>query len=168
MAGYDPVTGLPNRYGFAELARDLVAAARPDALVGLCYLDLEPTGPVDDRLIVALAQRLGPGLDRSDTLLARFGHHEFAVLVSGPELLPGAAARVAGDLLHLLATPFPTGGRELAVAANIGVVERVAAETTYEDLLHAVDLRMRQGRTSPQAGWIAVDLDHAKAMVRVR
>jgi hypothetical protein len=47
------------------------------------------------------------------------------------------------------------------------VVERVAAETTYEELLHAAELRMRHGRSGPRAGWIAVDLDHATAMVRV-
>jgi hypothetical protein len=87
--------------------------------------------------------------------------------VAGPELLPGAAARLASQVFHLLVPPFPIGGRDVAVAADIGVVERVAAETTYEELLHAAELRTRHGRSGPRAGWIAVDLDHATAMVRV-
>jgi GGDEF domain-containing protein len=81
--------------------------------------------------------------------------------------VPGAAAEVAGQVVQLFAAPFRVGEHELTVSASIGVVERRAADTTYDDLVHAADLRMRQAKARGLASWIAVDLDRACAAVRM-
>jgi diguanylate cyclase (GGDEF)-like protein/PAS domain S-box-containing protein len=172
---HDPLTGLPNRALFAERVTRLLRTSPPDALVGLCFLDLDSFKavndqvgyPVGDRLLVAVAQRLDRSLLPHGNLLARLGGDEFVILVTGPGLVPGAAAEVAAQVMQLLADPFRVGEHELKVSASISVVERRAADTTYEDLLRAATLRIRRAKASGRARWIAVDLDRACAAVRM-
>jgi diguanylate cyclase (GGDEF)-like protein len=171
---HDPLTGLPNRSMFAERVGDVRRSSPPGALVGLCFLDLDAFKSVNDtlgyavgdRLLVAVAGRLGRGLSAQGHLLARLGGDEFVVLVNGPGLAPGAAAEVAGHLLQVLGAPFLIGEHELRISASIGVVERPAAETSYEDLLRAADQRMRRAKAGGKARWSAVDLDTARPAPR--
>jgi GGDEF domain-containing protein len=165
--GYDALTGLPDRTGFAERTRGLLRTCPPDALVGLCCLDVGSPMPVDDRVLIATAERLS-GLTRDVDLLARVGVEEFALLTIGTDLLPGAATEIASHALHLLARPFQIGQHDVAVCTRISVVERVAAETSPEDLMDAADHGMRQARSRHRADWMAVDLDRACAVVRIR
>jgi diguanylate cyclase (GGDEF)-like protein/PAS domain S-box-containing protein len=174
-AFHDPLTGLPNRSLFADRVEELFRTSRPATLVGLCFLDLDAFKSVNDklgyavgdRLLVAVAERLRRGLAAQGHLLARLGGDEFVVLVNGAGgIVPGTAAEVAGHLLQVLAAPFRLGEHELRISASIGVVERAVAETTYEDLLRAADLRMRRAKTAGKARWSAVDLDTARPAPR--
>src|SRR6266516_3023578 len=121
-----------DRVSFVERVEELIRASPPNALVGLCLVGLDPGG---DPLLSAVAQRLDQGLTKPGQLLALLSGDEFAILVTGPGLVPGATAEVAGQVVQLLIAPIPVGGDELTVSARIGVVERVAAETTGTDLL---------------------------------
>jgi GGDEF domain-containing protein len=168
---YDALTGLPNSVLFTERVENLLRTTPPHALVGLCFLDLYPvntgTRQVSDALLVALAQRLDRALTTAGHLFARLGDNEFVVLVTGPDLVPGAAAEVAGQVVGLLTAPFRVGEHDLCAPTSISVVERRVGETTYADLLScAADLRMRQARSGDPARWMAVDLDCARALVR--
>jgi diguanylate cyclase (GGDEF)-like protein len=161
----------------AERVEELIRTSAPDTLIGLCFLALDSSRsvhdhcehPVDDRLLTAVTQRLDRGLAGPGHLLARAGDEELVILVTGPELAPGAAVQVAGQMVHLLADPFQVGGQELIVSASVGVVERTAAETTCADLLAgAADLRTRMSKAGDRGRWMAVDLDRARAVVRMR
>jgi diguanylate cyclase (GGDEF)-like protein len=174
-AFHDPLTGLPNRSLFADRVDELFRTSPPAALVGLCFLDLDAFKAVNDqlgyavgdRLLVAVAERLRRGLTGQSHLFARLGGDEFVVLVSAAGgIVPGTAARVAGHLLQVLAAPFRLGEHELRISASIGVVERPAAETSYEDLLRAADQRMRRAKATGKARWSAVDLDTARPAPR--
>ncbi len=173
-AFHDPLTGLPNRSLFADRVEELFRTSRPGALVGLCFLDLDAFKSVNDklgyavgdRLLVAVAERLNRGLATEGHLLARLGGDEFVVLLNGSGLVQGTAADVAGQLLQMLAAPFAVGEHELRISASIGVVEGVASETTYEDLLRAADQRMRRAKAGGKARWSAVDRDGARPAPR--
>ncbi len=166
-AGRDPLTGLPDRTGFAERAGHLLRTAVPEALVGLCYLDLGAPGVLPDPVTLAVAGRLST-LAAHGNVLARLGRDEFVLLIAGRELIPGAIAELGGRVLQVLTAPFPVGGHEVSVSARISVVERAAGETTHEDLMNAADRGMRQARARHLAHWMAVDLDRACALVRMR
>lgn len=130
------------RYRFTRRVREAVRDAAPDALLGLVHVGLGT--PLDERTLRDLA---GPGL-----ALGRLAETEFGILVTRPWLMPGGTAEVVAQVYPVLGVP-----------ARIGVVERLAGGTTAEDLLYAARVRMRLGRP----GWVAVDLDHARALVRV-
>lgn len=131
------------RYRFTRRVREAVRDAAPDALLGLVHVGLVTSAGAagfDERVI------------RLDHPVGRLAETEFGILVTGPGLMPGGTAEVVAQVYPALGVP-----------ARIGVVERLAAGTTAEDLLYAARVRMRLGRP----GWLAVDLDHARALVRV-
>jgi len=170
---YDTLTGLPDRAMFATRVEELLRTSPPDALLGLCIVDFAGgTGDVDpagDGFLLAVARRLCRAVTGPGTLLARLSGTEFVLLVSGPRLLPGATVDVARQVGQLLAAPLPVGGQERTVAASIAVVERQVAETTHTDLLAcAAHLKLRQTKAGDRARWMVVDLDRARATVRMR
>lgn len=165
-AGYDRLTGLPDRTGFAARTRDVLGATPSHALVGLCYLDLGPTA-LPAPATVAVARRLSD-LAGEDGVLARVADAGFALLIAGAHLLPGAVAELGGQVWQALAPPFPAGGPEVTGSARVSVVERMAGETTHEDLMDAADRGMRHAGVRHRACWMAVDLDRACALVRMR
>lgn len=126
------------RYRFTRRVREAVRDAAPDALLGLVHVGLP--SPVDETVL------------RLDHPVGRLAETEFGILVTRPGLMPGGTAEVVAQVYPALGVP-----------ARIGVVERLAAGTTAEDLLYAARVRMRLSRP----GWAAVDLDHARALVRV-
>ncbi|MEA5390054.1 GGDEF domain-containing protein [Cyanobium gracile UHCC 0139] len=127
----DPLTGLPNRTGFAEAATlALAAAARDGRPVAGAMLDIDHFKAINDGwghgagdLVlrdVAAAMRavLRPG-----DVLARVGGEEFALL------LPGVDARGAGPLLERLraaaaSVPHPGApGQRVTLSAGVAVVQ---------------------------------------------
>ena len=91
QAFHDPLTGLPNRALFLDRLGQALARARRDGRpCAVLFLDLDRFKDVNDtlgheagdRLLVAVAARLGDGLRDGDTL-ARLGGDEFTVLLGG-------------------------------------------------------------------------------------
>ncbi|WP_018531751.1 EAL domain-containing protein [Streptomyces sp. HmicA12] len=171
---HDPVTKLPNRALFFErLTAALEAGTYDDAgttgRVGLCYLDLDGFKAVNDtlghhvgdRLLAAVAQRLGQCAERARQttgapLVARLGGDEFALLVeesTGTEQV----ADLAEAALKALQEPFDLSGQRLSVSASIGVVERQVAGTTTTGLMQAADTTLYWAKADGKARWTLFD-----------
>jgi diguanylate cyclase (GGDEF)-like protein len=161
-ARHDPLTGLPNRLGFAERLAEVVAAAAPGDPVGLCLLDLDrfhalndTLGPdAADRLLVAVADRLSA--HAGGRLLARLGGDEFVMVTTGPDDLVAAAT---GLLDELASAPLQAGPTPLTVTASAGLVERTAAEIGLDDLLRSADIALTWAKIDGRDRWSLFDLD---------
>lgn len=127
-AMHDPLTDLPNRTFFDEMAGQILRRARREhERAALLFLDLDEFKPVNDRhghgvgdkLLCQVAERLRCGLRESD-VLGRIGGDEFVVLLA--ELFHDEdALRVAEKLRALVASPFEVDGLALHVSSSIGI-----------------------------------------------
>lgn len=129
LAYCDSLTGLWNRYMFAERLEHAVAnAKRVGHRLGVLYIDLDGFKTVNDThghdagdtLLKEVAARLRRTLRDSDTI-SRLGGDEFAVVLThlGENTLAPTVARLAAAL----AEPVPIGTASARVTASIGVAE---------------------------------------------
>lgn len=105
LALLDPLTGLPNRPALVlELERMLARAQRDDmavfvVCVGLAGADAARHSLVFDQRIVELGACLSDSV-RGGDLVARTGHHEFAIAGSIPRMTAEASAAVVLERLN--------------------------------------------------------------------
>ncbi|MGC1359348.1 MAG: diguanylate cyclase [Xanthobacteraceae bacterium] len=134
LAEFDPLTGLANRRAFvAALERAIADSHRRGSRVAVLYLDLDHFKdvndtlghPAGDRLLEAVAQRLGKNLRASD-MVARFGGDEFAVLMSSLSD-PSDAGLLAKKLIDAAASPFPVDANEIYTGLSVGIAVSEAA-----------------------------------------
>src|SRR5262249_53106788 len=121
---HDGLTGLLNRARFGERLDEATRRGGPGG-VGLVLINLDEfqllnntLGPVaGDKVLVAVARRLGRGLSRHDAA-ARLGGDEFALLVTG---VPDVAMveQLATRLSAALSEPITIGGQETVVSSSI-------------------------------------------------
>jgi diguanylate cyclase (GGDEF)-like protein/PAS domain S-box-containing protein len=153
QAGHDQLTDLPNRALLDERLRAGIARAdRFGRKLGVIYMDLDQFKPVNDRyghetgdrLLQAVARRLGETMRRSDTI-SRIGGDEFIVCVEQLKQVQdalGAARKIAGSL----AAPFQVLGHELQVSASIGIAVYPDDASQAETLLRLADQAMYRAR----------------------
>jgi diguanylate cyclase (GGDEF)-like protein len=146
-AFHDPLTGLANR----ALLFDRVGHAlerRDRGAVGVLFVDLDDFKAINDsfghsrgdEVLVEVGRRIRGVLRPSDTV-ARLGGDEFAVLLEDvPE--PAIATGVAERILLALARPVTIAGRDLEVAASIGVALSGAELHDAGELVRGADLAM--------------------------
>jgi diguanylate cyclase (GGDEF)-like protein/PAS domain S-box-containing protein len=174
-ATHDALTGLANRALFVD--RLEAAVVRPDARVGLAYLDLDGFKMINDSLghragdeaLVAVARRLADVVGEhtagwpEPAEVARLGGDEFVVLA--PDV-PGRRVLVelAQWLVAAVAEPVDlTGGLRLELSASVGVVEgRTSARPSGDGdldsaagLLRAADLALQAAKAEGR-GRVAV------------
>jgi diguanylate cyclase (GGDEF)-like protein len=135
MALHDDLTGLPNRRLLADRLDDALRPPRPDGdTVAVCFVDLDGFKAVNDahghdagdRLLQVLADRLQAMVGGSDTA-ARVGGDEFVILwerLDGP----GPAAALADQVREGIEGPVTIDGREVRVAASVGVALGAAGD----------------------------------------
>lgn len=185
-AFHDALTGLPNRALFNDrLAHALTRAGRRGEPVAVLLLDLDRFKLVNDglghaagdRLLVAVAQRLATCVRDADTL-ARLGGDEFAVLLE--DASPDLAREVAERILTALADPVLVEGREIYSGSSIGIVVSTPDRSAPDELLRAADVALYRAKhagrgtlvvfdpaaTDPTAGWLALEADLRRAIVR--
>ena len=172
LAYHDNLTGLPNRsLLYDRLAVAIAHARRQATRLAVLFLDLDDFKRVNDsfghgfgdRLLVDLAFRVRASVRAGDTV-ARFGGDEFVVLlneVSGP----ADAAHVATKVLEALRAPFRLDGRQVAVAASVGMSVFPDDGESCDELLRQADAAMYREKqdgarrvpaaTSPDQRWPA-------------
>jgi diguanylate cyclase (GGDEF)-like protein/PAS domain S-box-containing protein len=164
QARHDVLTGLPNR---TVLYRRLEDASRMDGAsgrLGVCYLDLDDFKAINDtlghaigdRLLVAIAERLGGCAAYAGHFIARVGGDEFVLLavgVSGPDALIALAER----MLRELQRPVRIDGHDLVVSASIGIVERSAAGVDPTEILRVADATLYTAKANGRARWALYD-----------
>ncbi|MEG4808907.1 EAL domain-containing protein [Microcoleus sp. F8-D3] len=127
---HDMLTGLPNRALFMDRlghAIDL-SKRRPEILFAVLFIDLDRFKVVNDslghlvgdRLLIAIAQRLGTCLRAGDTV-ARLGGDEFAILLENIKNTEDAI-QIAERVQAELAEPFYLNEYQVFTSASIGIV----------------------------------------------
>jgi diguanylate cyclase (GGDEF)-like protein len=128
LAYWDALTGLPNRAGFSAALRTAIAAAGPaSGRVAVVMLDLDRFKAVNkatgyafgDRLLQAVAQRLGAFVALPGDQLARLSGDEFALLLPGRGT--DDALEVARRITTALEAPVTLDEQAVDLPAGIGV-----------------------------------------------
>jgi diguanylate cyclase (GGDEF)-like protein/PAS domain S-box-containing protein len=154
LAFHDPLTLLANRNLFRDRVQHALTLAQcGQSSVAVMFLDLDNFKNINDslghdagdRLLQAVAQRIVQTTRSSDTV-ARLGGDEFAVLLEGIEARTDVE-RLADGLIEVLDAPFSLDGREVRVAASIGIAF-AAAEAGAEVLLSNADIAMYHAKAA--------------------
>ena len=142
----DALTLLPHRaVGEQRLRRAFASSAA--VYLGLCSLDLDGFGSVNDtlghdlgdRLLVEVATRLHQVA--APNLVTRTGGDEFAVLVECV-VDPRAVESLARRIQEALTLPFRVGGRVVEISVSVGVAVAAPATAVPADLLRAADVAL--------------------------
>lgn len=155
VAGHDALSGLPNRFLFNEFVdAEISRCKRKRCQFALFYLDLDHFKEandtfghdVGDRVIVAVAERLGMML-RSGDHFARLGGDEFAVLQTDV-VDPRDCAKLAYRMLDAMSAPFDLGGQQVFMGVSIGIALCPQNAGERQELMRLADLalyRAKQG-----------------------
>jgi diguanylate cyclase (GGDEF)-like protein len=153
LVNYDALTGLPNRTLLHDrLSQALAQAQRNRRVVGVVFLDLDHFKIINntlghatgDRLLKAVAERLAGCVCQGDTV-ARPGGDEFTLMLPEVEDTQ-AVAGVAQRVLDTLAAPFELDGREVFVAASLGIALSPFDGDDAETLLKNADTATYQAK----------------------
>ncbi|CAA9483701.1 MAG: diguanylate cyclase/phosphodiesterase (GGDEF & EAL domains) with PAS/PAC sensor(s) [uncultured Rubrobacteraceae bacterium] len=156
QAFHDDLTDLPNRQLFVDrLERALGRTRRRSERkeLAVLFMDLDDFKVVNDslghevgdRLLVAVAERLGKCLRPEDTL-ARLGGDEFTVLVKNVQA-PTDAVRVAERIMEAHREPFVFEGQELFIKPSIGICLGETYRTTSpQEMLRDADTAMYRAK----------------------
>lgn len=159
----DDLTGLANRTFFLDTLRDALAATEPGAESGyaVLFIDIDRFKfindtighVVGDSILLEIANRLRMVVGatttsdgrRPESLLARFGGDEFAVLVDG---ITGAedAAAVGEKLLGVFAEPVYPEGREIFLTASVGIAASYDPTDEAEEILRRADIAVYEAK----------------------
>jgi diguanylate cyclase (GGDEF)-like protein len=157
LAYHDELTGLPKRsLLYDRLGLAITQSHRQGGRLAVLFLDLDDFKNVNDtfghgfgdRLLADLATRVRTTVRAGDTV-ARIGGDEFIVLLSS---VTGAedAARVAAKVLEAVRAPYRFDGREVTIAASVGVSVYPGDGSSPDELVRSADTAMyRDKRRTP-------------------
>jgi diguanylate cyclase (GGDEF)-like protein len=149
-AGFDHLTGLPNRRHLLErLDRVFAERAEYAGSVALLTIDLDRFKVVNDslghetgdRLLAAVSERLRSCAPKG-AVVARLGADEFAILLDEADDPGRDAARVAHRILDGFANPFANDHQEVYLTASVGVAELRQEHQTPRDLMRDADVAL--------------------------
>ncbi|HVB92324.1 MAG TPA: EAL domain-containing protein [Acidimicrobiales bacterium] len=153
QAFHDALTKLPNRVLLIDrLTQALGRSQRKLVGTAVVFLDLDRFKrvndslghPAGDRLITAVAERLGVALRQGDTV-ARLGGDEFVVLCE--ELVDQSDATfVAQRMADCLVDPFDIEGHHIEITASFGISYSPSSADSPMDMLREADLAMYQAK----------------------
>lgn len=151
----DPLTGIYNRRGVEQELRRILEnpAARREAQLALCMIDLDDFKAVNDayghavgdRLLHAVCRRLR-GVLREGDLLGRFGGDEFIAVFQhcgSPTLALLLGKRVTAGL----GSVFRIDDRQMRIGASVGIVlDLDGLQDSLEALLERADKAMYEAK----------------------
>ncbi len=157
---HDSLTGLPNRALMMDRIGQALARMEGSGELSfaLVILDLDRFMVVNenlghgagDDLLVSLSRRLEGKLGPGDTL-ARLGGDEFAILMEGHKDVE-AVKKFVKNLQKIIAQPFELIGKEIFIAASVGIVFSAPRYIRANDMLRDADLAMyrakKEGKSS--------------------
>ncbi|MBI2922392.1 MAG: EAL domain-containing protein [Planctomycetes bacterium] len=151
-AYYDDLTGIANRRMFTDRGRrDLSLARREGWSAALLLVDLDRFKDVNDSLghaagddaLTQIAGRLERAI-RLESLLARMGGDEYAVLVS--KLADAEIAAVGRRLMDAIEAPLLVHDHTVRLSASIGVAVFPRDGNDLEDLMRHADAAMYRAK----------------------
>ena len=153
LAHYDQLTDLPNRTLLNQrLKQALTKAKNHDTSLALLFMDLDHFKevndtlghPVGDKLLQAVAKRVGERLRELDTL-GRLGGDEFLVLLEH-SVSRESAARVADKIIQSLTEPFSLDGHKIRIGVSIGISLYPDDGDNADDLVKHADIAMYRAK----------------------
>jgi len=159
---HDALTDLPNRNYFLDHLRILISKTKDDSnrKFAVLFFDIDNFKIINDslghatgdKLLIAIAERLKHNVRTNDlatqnTVIARFGGDEFAILLDNQEEVQFAIA-VANRFKDLLSRPFNISGTEIFTTVSIGVAFSSDDYKHPEDILRDADMAMYQAKES--------------------
>jgi diguanylate cyclase (GGDEF)-like protein/PAS domain S-box-containing protein len=170
QAHFDLVTGLPNRYFFADRLEERVArGAASGEGFAVCFIDLDRFNQINDTLghtagddvLAQVAYRLRRAVGPGD-LLARMGGDEFT-LILGEAVSSEKARRAAQLLLAALEAPLLVEGQELFISASIGIAVYPSDGQDATTLLKNADSAMYRAKAAGRNGIGTYAPEHGQA-----
>jgi diguanylate cyclase (GGDEF)-like protein len=158
LALHDPLTGMPNRRFFMELAgKTLSQSVRSREGFAVLALDLDDFKVINDthghvagdEIIRVAAERISTTLRDAD-VAARFGGDEFVVLQLGATN-PTQTMVLAQRLLEALHVPVRLEYAEAALSVSIGIAFYPQDGATIEELLRNADTAMYRAKADGKA-----------------
>jgi diguanylate cyclase (GGDEF)-like protein/PAS domain S-box-containing protein len=153
-ATHDALTGLPNRSLFADRLEQAVLHTRQLSVpFALLFVDIDHFRSINesfgrdagDAVLIEMGRRLRAAVRDVDTV-ARLGSDEFAVLL--PQLPHAASAtQVAEQLQEAISQPFELGGREVEVAASVGIKLSSTDQQSLQDFLRDAEMALAQAKS---------------------
>lgn len=155
LARVDPLTELANRRAFLEILQDHLSTVNAKPQFALALLDLDKFKPINDvfghaagdELLSTLAANLRASLPK-ESVLARMGGDEFAVLVPG-SFFPNELEQLAKRLCEAARQPINIGDRNLTVGASCGIAYCQEALSAGEALSRA-DQALYTAKANPE------------------
>ena len=153
LAFHDPLTGLPNRRLFLNLLDQAINyATKNHQSFALMFIDLDRFKSVNDtlghacgdKLLVAVAERLGQSVRRSD-VVSRLSGDEFAILITCMDQVDQLEA-LAHKLIAAINQPFMIEAQSIEVRISVGISLFPADGVSAEDLLGQADGAMYQAK----------------------
>jgi diguanylate cyclase (GGDEF)-like protein/PAS domain S-box-containing protein len=159
-ASHDSLTALANRALFRDrVDKELRQANGRRAKLTILFLDLDGFKEVNDslghatgdKLLIQVAERLQACVRPVDTV-ARLGGDEFAVLIADKSSERDGSV-VADRIATALGEPFRFEGREIEVAASIGIAATDQDVDDADHLLRNADLAMYRAKANGAGGF---------------
>jgi diguanylate cyclase (GGDEF)-like protein/PAS domain S-box-containing protein len=152
-ATHDPLTGLPNRALFYEVAEQAFGrAARHHATTAVMFLDLDGFKDVNDsfghgagdQLLVEVAQRLRVAV-RAGDLVARMGGDEFCILCEHVSDL-SEVRQLGQRLIDAASAPLQLEGQEVQIGVSIGVALDSGGRESIEGVVQDADFALYRAK----------------------
>ena len=152
MARHDALTELPNRVLLRErMAEGLARVETKGESMAVLCLDLDNFKavndtlghPIGDRLLRAIAARLGAAVREDDTV-ARLGGDEFAILQADADIV--AAEMLARRVVEMLSEPIFIDGHEINSGVSIGIAMAPADSSGGDHLMKCADLALYRAK----------------------
>jgi diguanylate cyclase (GGDEF)-like protein/PAS domain S-box-containing protein len=160
LAGYDSLTGLPNRALFyrtlSETIEEQKGSARHIAILVIA-LDRFKTvndslgAHMGDELLREFSKRLVRCVRIRDTA-GRLGGNEFSVILTMARSQQDAA-NVANEVREALRTPFELAGQQVVLTASIGIAMYPEDATEPETLIRYADTAMGRAKQAGRDGY---------------
>ncbi len=158
LALHDPLTDLPNRRLFNELANSAIVRADSNSgSFALLAMDLDNFKAVNDmhghatgdELIQFVARRMNALLQDGD-VVARQGGDEFSLLCLSTDQ-PAQAVALAQRIHDTFKTGIVLKGTQVLVGASVGIAVYPADGDTLEDLMRNADTAMYESKSEGKA-----------------
>ncbi|MCS7476424.1 putative bifunctional diguanylate cyclase/phosphodiesterase [Umezawaea endophytica] len=159
---HDSLTGLSNRQHFITQLE--AVHSRSERGITLYHLDLDSFSLINnglghatgDRLLKQTAQRLTAVVAGENTVVARIGGDEFAIVVDNSATTPGVTTMI--DMINdELAEPTFVDDRGVALTASIGVLDRPSRDWTVGELLRAANMTLHRAKAKGKRQWLPYD-----------
>ena len=173
LATTDTTTGLYNRKGFADRAKQLCteAGARGENLVIISF-QIQRFKTVNDQhgydagdwLLKSLAAALIAELSDS-SVIGRLSGDEFAVAFALPAAEIGNADEIADKILRTVTHPLQLNERIIQVGAFAGIASAPASNASIPDILRRADIAMDRARSGRVARPVWFDDGMERALI---